>query len=400
MLSRQRQPSVMVRTSQGILAITPTIVSNRYDMARVPDCIRPFLEIARAVTGAIPASSASGIMAALRAFRAFVSWSGQDPSTTDPSPEWLVAFIVARCAPPVETTLPNDPVFRRPVLPPTAVGDVDELRRGLRLGIEDLDRWESALSHPSVIAFSKEIGGRVGRLKTNKRPFLFNRVEEAWSRWGPEGTGKGSDRKSLTHLRDACSIVLGFFYGCRASEISNILLGDITIAGDKVRLKFKSRKNRRSLLGLHQPQTITASHPLLLNAMQIWTTRIRSLGATDATPLFPRTEGNGTADLRNAPPMSPASIRFRCKEIDPLCVAHSLRAGMATEAWAAGVPVEAIMALGGWTSPVAVMYIVGASDETVSASLRLGTAKMRYEGADLRASLGTARLSRHTWAME
>lgn len=389
-----------MRTSQGLITITPTIISERYNMEAVPECVRPFLEVARAVTGAIPPTSAAGIMAAMRAFNAFVRWSGHDPSTTEPSPEWIVAFIVARCAPPVETSLPDDPVFRRPVLPPTAVGDVDELRRGLRLGIDGLDRWESALSHPSVIAFSKEIGGRVGRLKTNKRPFLFNRVEEAWSRWGPEGAGKGTDRKALTHLRDACSIILGFFYGCRASEISNVLVGDITITGDTVRLTFKSRKNRRSLLGLHQPQTIAAAHPLLLDAMRLWTTRIRSLGATDATPLFPRTEGGGTSDLRNAPPMSPASIRYRCKEIDPLCVAHSLRAGMATEAWAAGVPVEAIMALGGWTSPVAVMYIVGATDETVSASRRLGAAKMRYEGADLRATLGTARLSRSTWTLE
>ena len=61
------------------------------------------------------------------------------------------------------------------------------------------------------------------------------------------------------------------------------------------------------------------------------------------------------------------------------------------------MPTEAIMALGGWTSPVAIMYIVGASDETVAASMRLGSAAMRYEGNDLRAKLGTSRLSRSTW---
>ena len=72
---------------------------------------------------------------------------------------------------------------------------------------------------------------------------------------------------------------------------------------------------------------------------------------------------------------------------------------MATEAWAAGVPIEAIMALGGWTSAAAVMYIVGANEETVQASRALGSARMSFDADGLHASLGPARLLRSTWSV-
>lgn len=236
------------------------------------------------------------------------------------------------------------------------------------------------------------------KLRTNKRPFLFKNVEEAWNRWGSEGLGRGSSRESIAALRDACAVVVGFFYGCRAGELTSFKMSDLRIEGDIVHLTFRSRKNRRSVLGLHQHQKISASHPLLLLAVTTWTSRARTLGANDGTPLFPKTSrGQGPVSLRNTVSIAPASIRFRCKAIEPLCVAHSLRAGMATEAWAAGVPIEAIMALGGWNSPVAVMYICGATEETVCASRRLGSAKMRFDGDNLHATLGTARLNRSTW---
>jgi hypothetical protein len=72
---------------------------------------------------------------------------------------------------------------------------------------------------------------------------------------------------------------------------------------------------------------------------------------------------------------------------------------MTMEAWAAGVPLEAIMAFWGWTSPVAVLYIVGAMEETVSASTRIGGSGMRFEADGLHAQLGTARLRRQTWTV-
>ena len=390
---------ITINTAKGRQTVTQTLdIANRFDLSAVPECVRPFLQVARAISGALPQSSASSITASMQSFYSFVRLCGEDPETTATSPEWLIAYITARSTPPVGVPLPNDPSFRKPVLPTTAVGNVDDMRRGARLGIASLQRWKVALNDDSLLGFCKEIGARVGKLRTEKRPFLFKEVEKAWALWGPDGAGKGTDRQAVTALRDACSIVLGFFYGCRAQEITSFQYQDIRVAGDTVHLSFRSRKNRRSVLGLHQPQTIVASHPLLVSAMTLWLSRAKSLGASGSTPLFPKTEkGTGPISFAHAAAMSPASIRFRCREIDPKCVAHSLRAGLATEAWAAGVPVEAIMALGGWTSPVAIMYIIGATDETVSASRRLGSAGMHYDGADLRASLGTSRLQRSTW---
>lgn len=376
--------------------LNPTISSSRFNTKAVPACVRGFLDVAHAVVGAIPKSSASAIESAIRSLKAFVEWSGEDFDTVEPSPEWLVAFIVARSTPAVDSPIPNDKAFYKAVLPTTAVGDVDDMRRGARLGIASIARWGEALNHEALLAFSKEVGGRIPKLRTNKRPFLFTKVQEAWRRWGPLGEGAGTTRHAITALRDAASIVLAFFFGCRAGEVSSFQLGDIVVLGDRVRLTFKSRKNRRSVLGLHQQQVITAEHPLLVEAMTTWLARMRSMGATDTSPLFPKTKRHH-ASFDFTGPMSPASLRFRCREVDPLCVAHSLRAGMATEAWAAGSPIEAIMALGGWTSPVAVMYIIGAVDETIAASKRLGSAGMHFDGAELRAALGTSRLNRSTW---
>ena len=238
------------------------------------------------------------------------------------------------------------------------------------------------------------------KLKTNKKPFLFTKVQEAWERWGKPSTGSGSEIQDIASLRDAVSIVLGFFFGCRAGELVAFQIKDVSLVGEIVRLTFHKRKTLRSALSTHQSQTISASHPLLCEALRTWLGRLKELGAPTSTPLFPsfgKIRSVKTIIWSRIVPLSAATIRFRCKDIDPDCVAHSLRAGLATEAWAAGVPTEAIMALGGWTSPVAIMYIVGASDETVAASMRLGSAAMRYEGNDLRAKLGTSRLSRSTW---
>ena len=165
--------AVQVHTAQGTRTLVPTITSTKFDKTVVPPCIRAFLDVAHAIVGALPKSSASSIDASLRSFRAFVEWSGEKFETTVPSPEWLIAYIVARSTPAVGTPLPDDKAFHRPVLPTTAVGDVDDLRRGARIGVASLARWSEALNHESVFAFSKEVGGRISKLRTNKRPFLF-----------------------------------------------------------------------------------------------------------------------------------------------------------------------------------------------------------------------------------
>jgi hypothetical protein len=81
----------------------------------------------------------------------------------------------------------------------------------------------------------------------------------------------------------------------------------------------------------------------------------------------------------------------------PDCVPHSLRVGCATEAWAAGVPLSQIQALGRWHSTAALLYIVGTLDETAAATEKLGSAGLVYTSDGLRRQLGTSTEVEKNW---
>jgi integrase len=368
-----------VNTVRGIQSVAPTIHASPFDTQSTwPARITPFIAVASAIMCSIPAASAAALEHSTRIFCDFVAWAGT--SILLPAVEVLVAFIVCRCVPPVGVELPPTG-FKTPVLPTTAVGNVDALRRAARKGVACIRHWLPVLESDVLAAFCAQIGGRVQKLRSSKRPFLFAKVQEAWDRWS-----KGS----LSDRRNACIVVLGFFFGCRAGELAAFTQKDmVVLPNGTVRLTFRTRKNRQTILGTHDPQVIHAKHPLLTKAMTMWKEECArpSLGLTQSSPLFFITRAAGPCE-----PLSKASFRALVKRIDPECVAHSLRVGMATEAWAAGVPIESIMALGGWTSPVAILYIIGSMDETIVASSKLGSAKMRFDADGLRAQLGTARL--------
>ena len=267
------------------------------------------------------------------------------------------------------------------------MSEVDCLRRAARLGVPAVAGWLGAFDSPLVLRFSSAIGGRVRRLRTQKRPFLFQDVATVWSRWSCG---------SLVRRRDATAIVLGFFYGMRAAELAAVRRRDVSLlSGGVVRVTFASRKTCRSVLGTHEPQVIHARHPLLSEAIGAWLQILDAQHVDRLSPLFPRLLA-GASSLSSAL-LRPASFRAMVKRAQPSCVAHSLRVGMATEAWAAGVPLEAIMALGGWTSSAAVLYIVGVMEETVHASSLLGAASVRFTADGLHAQLGTSRLRRGVW---
>jgi hypothetical protein len=364
-------------TTRGTRLVRPTVAAMPFRSVAAAPALSALLAMANAIAGSVPDTSALALNRAVALFLSFVDWIGVGPAVNV-----VIAFIVARCAPPVDLDLP--PGFTNPVLPTTAVANVDCLRRAARKCLPRMSVWLEALEAGPVVNFCTEIGGRVKRLKSQKKPFLFVMVEKAWKMWG---------HGSLPERRDATAIVVGFFYGCRASELAAMRRGDVEVLHTGVvRVVFKARKNRRTVLGTHDPQIICAQHHLLTTALRTWLARLDGLGATALTPLFPAMRG-----LRMNTALDAATFRSMVRKVDPQCVAHSLRAGMATEAWAAGVPLESIMALGGWTSPVATMYIIGSVEETVAASSRLGSAGMRYEADALHARLGTARLQRSTW---
>ena len=76
------------------------------------------------------------------------------------------------------------------------------------------------------------------------------------------GSGSVSDR------RNATAIVFGFFFGCRAAELSMLEFRDVSVLSDgTVRATFRHRKNRQTTLGTHEPQVIHAKHALLTEAI-------------------------------------------------------------------------------------------------------------------------------------
>ena len=377
-------PGVQVHTKAGVKTLHPNVAASPFASPdSFPLRLRTLVVTAAAIMCTIPDSSARALAHAESAFFAFLNWAGA--TFLPPAVELLVAFIVLRCTPPVDTDLPAG--MSSPVLPTTAVSYVDALRRLARKGNDRLRAWLPALESDLLYSFCREVGGRVKKLHTMKRPLLFKYVMMAWTNRGNTAVG----------LRNATSIVVGFFYGCRVSELIALNRGDITLLPDGVvRLRFRQRKNRRTILGTHDPQVIHAQHDLLTAATTAWLTFLDARGATEDTPLFPDLRGQSILKKR----LSADTFRNAVKAVDPLCVTHSLRVGMATEAWAAGVPSQAIMALGGWTSETALMYIIGANEETISASRRLGSAAMRFDADGLHAQLGTARLNRNTWQIQ
>ena len=370
---------IRVRAASGERTLYPTV--ERLPTASPANChLGAFLRVADAVVASIPLSSASMLTHTVALFFDFLDWAGY---TGPPAVPPVIAFMVARAVPPVDCPLP--PGWLHPVLPTTAAGNVDALRRAARIGVPRAAPWLAAFESQAVFAFATAIGGRVRRLRSAKRPCLFAVVERAWAVWQAGGDGD---------LRDAAMMVLGFFFGMRAAEVVGLLAKDVVqLRSGVVRVSFRSRKTRRSVLGLHDPMVIDARHPMLAEATRRWADRLRGLGGGPESPLFPCLRGGTLRAL------TPAAVRKVVQRADPACVGHSLRVGMATEAWAAGVPLEAIQALGGWSSPVALMYIIGSQEETVTASSRLGSAAMYFDEDGLHGSLGTARLLRSTWSL-
>jgi integrase len=371
----------------GTQTIQSTISGAPIATAGWPTRISPFLKVATILMCTIPQASASALTHSVKIFFDFLTWAGA--SLMAPSVELIIAFIVCRCTPPVETELP--PGFpASPVLPTTATGNVDSLRRAARKGMDRIAPWLPFLESDRLAAFCSEIGGRVKRLRSKKKPFLFHHIKSVFDK-------SLKTPNSLTK-RDAAIFVIGFFFGCRASELSKMKRSHIALlSSGSVRVTFPSRKNNQSKLGNHDASVITAQHPILTAAVRNWLECIASMGMTKEGPLFFSYRGASKGPGKPGIALSRDTFRHMVKSIDPECVAHSLRVGMATEAWAAGVPIEGIMALGGWTSPVAIMYVVGCLEETVKASQALGKAGMRYDKEGLHASLGTARLPSNTW---
>lgn len=329
--------------------------------------MQPVLDVAAVLIHTLPASSEAKIRgAAARYRRALTFWALREPSELA-----SVAYVVARCCPPVGVPVPD--VCRTPVAPSTAAGDVDALARACELELDGFSRaLAPAFQGPMVRGLLKAIGARVRRLRTNKRALLFTQVEAAWSK--AEGVG------SPTAIRDGFAIVVAFFYGLRISELLALRpehIDPVSLADGAVGMQvtFVQCKNRRSTLMQHQPFKVTCAHPLLVRA---WAAFERRLDYYDNTPVFHRLSGS------SRDPLSRSWFATVIREAAPGTTPHSARVGLATELWAAGKSLDVIMAAGRWTSPAAVLYVIGSLEDQVAATRDIGSAHLAYSGDDLR----------------
>ena len=366
--------STQLQTRSGVTLVQQSGLS--YPTLRAPDgsnadLLQPVLEVASMLIHALPPTSASKIKGAVDRYRqALTFWALELPSELA-----SLAYVVARCCPPVGVAVPA--VCKTPVAPSTAAGDIDALARACELSLEGLTPSMSSAFHgPQIRALLRAIGARVRRLRTNKKALLYAQVQAAWERAEKDG--------SPTAVRDGFAIVMAFFFGLRISELIGLVPDDIapvqmSDGSYAMRVTFRQCKNRRSVLMQHQPFIVSCGHPLLMRAWRVFEAKTEYY---EGKRLFHRMNGS-TRD-----PLSRAWFAGVIAAAAPGTTPHSARVGLATELWAAGKSIDVIMAAGRWTSPAAVLYVIGALEDQVAATRAIG-AGLAYADGDLR-RIGTS----------
>ena len=332
------------------------------DSCTRPSAIQPFLAAASLLLVPIAASAAKVKGTCARFMRALAFFGVSLAAVTGPV---IAAYVVLRCAPPVDAELPDGWSLVSPV---TAAGDIDTLRRAARLGLEGMAAISSALLDPIVSALLIAIGGRVKRLKTAKPPLLYSEVAAAFAR--------AKAKPTAIAVRDAFALVIGFHFAMRASEILSLRGDDLRVVdGDAIQLRFANVKNRRTVFSSHDPFVVTAGGPLLIEAYTLFNEKV---GFRDDLFIFHQLRGS------TEHPLSRDWLAGGVRAAAPNRTPHSLRVGAATELYASGVPLATIMAIGRWTSTAACLYVLGTLEDTVEATRSMGSAGVRITSDGLR----------------
>lgn len=329
-----------------------------------PDRLGPCLAAAALLLVPVAASAAK-IQGTCARFKRAVTWFGLTLAVV--TAPVIAAYVVLRCAPPVDTDLPTDWGVVSPV---TAAGDVDTLRRAAKLGLEGMSVIASALLDPIVSALLIAIGGRMKRLKTAKQPILYSEVAAFFAK------AKANPSNTIL-VRDAFALVLGFHFAMRASEVLSLVGADLHLvdSGKAIQLRFANVKNRRSIFSTHDPFVVTASGTLLIEAYTLFNARV---GFRDDLRIFHALRGSSEA------PLSRDWLANVVKAAAPSRTPHSLRVGAATELYAAGVGINDIMAVGRWTSTAACLYVLGTLEDTMTATSAMGKGGLRITSDGLR----------------
>jgi integrase len=262
------------------------------------------------------------------------------------------------------------------VAPTTVATEITSLRRAATLEVEDMGPFLAALTHPKVSTLLRHIGARTRRMTTNKRALLLKEVQSFWLSRERES--------SPDSIRDGFALVVAFFYACRVRELLDMKAEDIEVVRlmdgrDAVRVAFRQTKTRRSAFISHQPFLVSSAHPVVLAALRKFDDVVEWI---PQAPVFRRAP-------RDPAPLSREWFAAVVRRAAPLATPHSCRVGCATELWAAGASIDAVMAVGRWTSPAAALYVVGTVQEQVAATDRLRDGQLAYTPAGLQRPNGT-----------
>lgn len=367
---RDAAEPVEVYTKQGRKVIKPTFaVELAMPEGADADRLRPYIDRAAALLGTIPAESGRKVKAALERFRTFMTLMKVEPEAVNESA--VLAYIVYRVARmPKDPPLPNTKPF---VEATTAAADVDCLARGLTSGDARWQFLEAAVRGPRIQRLLRQIGGRNKRRKTAKQPLLFTDVDKmvkrATQRCARPETAEPERRRAA---RDALAVAMLFFFALRRSELLRLKEDDINVirvdGTEVIQLRIRIQKNGKGqLLDLHEPELIESAAKTLFRAFDLYN---KEVGFVAEQALW-RNERGSTAE--------PLGEKWLAKVVADAVpgaglTTHSGRVGFATEAWAAGASLQAIMSVGRWRSLAALLYVIGDVDERVKTSKLIGTA--------------------------
>jgi integrase len=381
--SSQPKVEITVRGPRGNITLTRTDAIIAWEIPLLTNRARlmPLLGVASALLLPAQSSRTKAIQRVVKLLSAFAAWL--DLPLASLSGDLLIAFAVARVAPPVGIELP-DGWAAHPVLPSTVKSEIGAMRSAAKLGVAATTPLMHALSSPRLSLFLKAIGANVPRLKSLKKPMLFSKVEAFCSPILRRASATLDNREPIDQslqcaVRDAFAIVLCFATGARCGELLNLEGRDVQLETidnrEFVEVTFRDTKTRRTPLGTHDPFVSVAAHELVIKLFKAFDVIV---GWQEDGKVWTAQRGS-THD-----PLSRSWFADLVHSIDPLCVPHSLRVGMATELWAANATIEQIMTAGRWTSASAVLYIIGSIDRALAAADLLGNGKLAYDGARLR----------------
>jgi integrase len=160
----------------------------------------------------------------------------------------------------------------------------------------------------------------------------------------------GLDRSTLAGKRDAAIILLGFAAALRRSEIAALRVADLSWKSEGVVVRIRKSKRDQDGAGAHVGVVRGHGSTDPVAALHDW---VNAAGLDRGDPVFVRLRRGGRLDTGR--PLTGEAVNLivqraarRAGLADLPISAHSLRAGHATVAAEAGVPVDRLARTGRW----------------------------------------------------